>query len=314
MQSTGFGSVIGFCALCLLAVGALPVRGQDLTGLLPTAAQGKGWTPKGAPKRLTGEQIYDYMDGAGEIPLACGYQTLAVAEYVGKSGTVITIELYDMGDSANAFGLYSMKRLPTGRVVTTMGSHAAPVQAQAGFNELLCHKGRYTVLLFGDASGKVKDADLLALGTTLVAGIKEASAPPDLLRSLPQEGYVARTAKYFHGKAAMDTVKFVREDVFRLKARPEVAVATYANPPGKLMVIRYGSATEAAQALHAAQQASETKGTIFVQQGRLLGAAWTAKSKPIDLAGKPVDPALVSRLKRTLQKPGPSLETVQAGR
>ncbi len=271
---------------------------NDLTRFLPTAAQNKSWTPKGTPKRLKGDQIYDYMDGAGEIPLACGYQELVVADYIGKSGGDITIELYDMGSSTNAFGLYSMKRLPGGRVVD-MGSKTAPVQAQAGYRELLCHKGRYTILLFGDDSGKVKDSDLMAMGTILTDSVNEEGPLPDLLRYLPQQGYVAKSAKFFHGKAAMDIVKFVRDDVFRLKAgRQEVAVATYAAPPGKLLVIRYGSTSEAEAALHAAQEATETKGLVFVQQGRLLAAAWSA-------TGKPVDPGLVERLKQTLRKPGP---------
>ena len=76
-----------------------------------------------------------------------------------------------------------------------------------------------------------------------------------------------------------------------------MATATYSNPPGKMMVIRYGSTSEAQLALIAAQKASETKAMMFVQQGKLLGAAWSA-------TGKPVDAALVERLKRSLQKPG----------
>jgi hypothetical protein len=290
------------CAMTVLCqpVSGTPFADSDLSGLLPTAAQGKGWTPKSAPRLMRGEQIFDYMDGAGEIPMACDYRTLAVEEYTGKAGGTITIELYDMGNSANAFGLYSMKRLPNGRVVA-MGQPGTPVQAQGGFHELLCHKGRYTVLLFGDDSGKVKDTDLLALGTTLVNGIREASPPPDLLRCLPQDGYTPRSVKYFHGKTALDTVKFLREDIFGMKARPEAAVATYTTPPGKLMVIRYGSTTAAASALRAAQASRETKGMAFVQEGRLLGVAWSAK-------GKPLDGALVERLKRALRKPGPPLE------
>lgn len=292
------------CALATLCLPGLatPFAGDDPSGLLPTAATGKGWTPKGARKLLTGFQIFDYMDGAGEIPLACGYQALAVQEYTGKVGGTLTIELYDMGDPSNAFGLYSMKRLPKGRVVA-MGTAKAPVQAQAGYHELLCHKGRYTVLLYGDDSGKVTDADLLAMGTTLVSGIREAGALPDLLRFLPQEGSVPRSAKYFHGKAALDTVKFLREDVFGMKARPEAAVATYATPPGKLMVIRYDSASTAARMLRAAQASRETKALTLVQEGRLLGVAWSLK-------GQPADGALVDRLKRTLHRPGLPVEAI----
>lgn len=299
IQRTGMWILVGVGLVGLQPKG-VPQTNGDSAGLLPTVTQVKEWAQKGTPKRLTGEQVYDYMDGAGEIPIACGYRTLLVAEYAGKSGAVATIELYDMGNSGDAFGLYSMKRLSTGRVVP-LGTEHAPVQAQAGFNELLLHKGRYTILVYGDASGKVKDGDLLTLGTTVLKNIKEGGALPDLLKSLPSEGCVPRTVKYFHGKAAMDTVKFIRDDVFRLKAKPDVSVATYANPTGKLMVVRYGTKDEATQALASAQQARDCKTMTFVQEGKLLGAAWTT-------TGKPADPVLVKRLAEALRKPGKGAE------
>lgn len=167
--------------------------------------------------------------------------------------------------------------------------------AQTGFHDLLFHKGRYTAVVFGD--DKTKDADVRLIAGLIANGIHEETKPPDLLRWLPEAGYEPQTAKFFHGKTALDTVKFLREDLFNMKTRPDVVAATYKNPAGKLMVIRYASATVAKQVLQTAQKSRDTQGMVFVQEGNLLGVAWAMK-------GKTLDPALVNRLTFTLHKPG----------
>lgn len=293
-------NLLTLSAALLLGAAGLSVRAADLKSLLSKTTSNSEWTAKGPVKTITGTAIYDYMDGAGEIPIACNYQGLAVGEYTRKAGGVLTVELYDMGNSSDAFGLYSMKRLATGKPVS-VGNSALPVQAQAGYHELLLHKGRYTALLFGDDSGKVGDADFVKLANALIAAIPDPGKRPDLLNYLSSAGYVPRSAKYFHGKAAMDTVKFVRDDLFRTKANPEIAVASYAAPAGKMMVIRYGSSSEAALVLKAAQEATELKNFSFVLKGSLLGAAWST-------VGKPVDASFVARLKHSIDQPGKSLE------
>ena len=259
----------------------------------------KVWTLQGSTKHIKGDQIYDYMDGAGEIPLACSYQSLTVSEYSGRSGGTITHELYDMGNSADAFGLFSMKRLPAGRLVPLHTKSGSPILAQAGFHELLFHKGKYTELVFADESGKVKDDELLAFASEQANEIKEIGTPPELLRYLPKEGYIAGTAKYFHGKAAMDTIKFIRDDAFQFKTRPDAAVASYVG--ARAMVIRYGSSSKTAQVLGVVQRSPDTKSMIFTQQGNLLGVVWS-------LNGAQPGPSVMQRLKRVMANPGSALE------
>ena len=139
----------------------------------------------------------------------------------------------------------------------------------------------------------------MTIANLISSGIKQPSPLPDLLKMLPAEGVVPRSVKYFHGKAAMDTVKFVRDDVFRLKSHPEVAVATYAS--GKAMVLKYGSTSEAGMVITSASRASELKSFTFVQSGKLVGAVWS-------LVGKPADTALLNRLKKAMASPGQSVE------
>ncbi len=271
--------------------------------LLPPSAQSTMWALKAEPRRISGTAIYDYMDGAGEIPIACGYKALAVGEYTRKSaGGMISVELYEFANAADAFGLYSMKRLAAGKpVALTIGTDI--VQAQSGYHELLLHRGKYMVLIFADDSGKVTDADLMAIAKLIASQVRDASPLPDLLKLLPSQGVVPRTVKYFHGKAAMDTVKFVREDLFHLKAHPDVAVATYTAPQSRAMVLRYGSTSEAGMVFAAASKSTDLKALTFVQNGRVVGAAWS-------LVGKQADAGLVTRLKKSIASPGPSVEQV----
>jgi len=225
-----------------------------------------GWTPAGAPRLLTGDAIFEYMDGAGEIPKACGYRALLVRRYAHPSLGHLTLELYDMGSSSDAFGLYSMKRTPTSHFVQ-LDHRAALDQGQ-----LVFWKGPYAAILYFEAPQQRADAHLLAFARALSRAISQRGAPPDLLRYLPRRGYVQNSARFFRGKAALDIIHFVPEDIFGLRTGAEMVVGTYSTPPGIILVARYPDGQAAQRALRAIYRSSS--GAQAVGRGRIVGAAW----------------------------------------
>jgi hypothetical protein len=237
------------------------------------------------------------MDGAGEIPKACGYRALDVATYTRRSSSPVTLEIYDMGSGANAFGLYSMKRNPAGPFINL--DHPA----QLGAGELLFWKGRYTVIVAADNPKQILAADLLTLGKAAAARISDRGDLPDLLRYLPRDGYRDNSVRYFHGKMALDTIKFIRENLFALSPQTEVVVASYEQPKGKLMLIRYPSTAAAESAMNGCRQAPAARSISVMRQGRLIGAAWDAGTASLRAPGGAARP-LLDRLRHTLQRPG----------
>ena len=67
-----------------------------------------GWRLEGQPQRIDKTNIFDYMNGAGELYLSYHFDHLLVYEYKNKNENDILVELYHMKDSQDAFGLLSL--------------------------------------------------------------------------------------------------------------------------------------------------------------------------------------------------------------
>jgi hypothetical protein len=67
-----------------------------------------GWKLKGPAKRVDRENIFDYMNGAGELYLSYHFDHLVVYEYQDRGKNEILVEIYHMKDTKDAFGLLSI--------------------------------------------------------------------------------------------------------------------------------------------------------------------------------------------------------------
>ncbi len=66
------------------------------------------WTRPDSPKIVTAENIFDYMNGAGELYLGYRFDHCVVYEYRDETQKEILVELYFMKSSDDAFGLLSL--------------------------------------------------------------------------------------------------------------------------------------------------------------------------------------------------------------
>jgi len=66
------------------------------------------WTRPDSPQRVTSQNIFEYMNGAGELYLGYRFDHLEVYEYTSNQEDGILVELYFMATSDDAFGLISL--------------------------------------------------------------------------------------------------------------------------------------------------------------------------------------------------------------
>jgi hypothetical protein len=143
------------------------------------------WTRPDAPRRITAETIFDYMDGGGELYLGYRFDHLDVFEYKADDpsrGTVL-VELYLMRTSDDAYGLLS----------TDWGGE--PVDAGAsravyGAGLLRAWSGDlYMRILASRETPQSRDA-VLALARAAAAGRPQPPAPR-ITTALPAEAPLA---------------------------------------------------------------------------------------------------------------------------
>ena len=66
------------------------------------------WTRPDSPRIVTSQNIFDYMDGAGELYIGYRFDHLEVYEYTSGKQDDILVELYYMETSDDAYGLLSL--------------------------------------------------------------------------------------------------------------------------------------------------------------------------------------------------------------
>lgn len=244
------GYILGsmrFLVACLVILGLLPPlaaaadSGADLARLLP--GEVAGWKPAGGDRTFTRENIFDYMDGAGEIYLAFGFRQVLVREYVDAANSPLVAEIYDMTTSADAYGIFSSDRdgeqVRVGR------------EALYGGGLLRFWKGSYFVRLLAEKETAETRSVLTGLGLKVAAAIPVEGTKPVLLDCLPPAHLEKRSVRYFHKQVSLNNMYYLAdENVLLLDEGTEVALGQYREDWGKamLLVCRYRTAADARRA------------------------------------------------------------------
>ncbi|MEP6753985.1 MAG: DUF6599 family protein [Chthonomonadales bacterium] len=243
--------------LILLGLGIIceAVRGQgNSAGLFPKTNEVAGWTLKEGPKFFNNDQLFDYMDGAAEIPKSYAFKQLGSAKYQKSTALTLEVAVFDMSKSADAFGYFSarvfLERSPRSKDREIPLDHPAHLYSSVG--ALTFWKDHYTVIIQPEI-GRPDDATLIQFAKAVSAKIKAKGIPPTLLDRLPKEKQIVGTPRLVSGKATFDaTVMFLPKDIFGLGDHPQIVGADY-SLPGKsvtMFVAKYATPVRASKALN----------------------------------------------------------------
>ncbi|HEX2694350.1 MAG TPA: DUF6599 family protein, partial [Acidobacteriota bacterium] len=168
----------------------VPQRAGD-PALLAMIPKIDGWTATEKARSYFPDTLYEYIDGAAESYIGYDFKELAVAEFA-KSGTQasLTLEIYDMGNDLNAFGIYSAERFPDNKTMD-IGTHGyiegevLNFIAGTDYVKLLCFNG-------GDMTASI----LETFARTVAAAAGTKGVIPALFSVFPKEGLVPNSEKY----------------------------------------------------------------------------------------------------------------------
>ncbi|MGD9241353.1 MAG: hypothetical protein PVG69_15080, partial [Desulfobacterales bacterium] len=149
------------------------------------------WTRPDSTRIIDSSNIFDYMNGAGELYLAYRFDHLEVYEYTADQQDDILVEVYVMNTSNDAFGLLSLDW--EGESVTfssfpalqTNSTIVPPTRALYGGGLLrMCADTIYARVMAYRETPESREA-VLALGQAIAAN-RNPPAEPGLLKVLPQ--------------------------------------------------------------------------------------------------------------------------------
>ena len=232
------------------------------------------WTRSEGPKFIGPREIFNYMDGAGELYLGYRFQRLEVHRYASPDQGEILVELYWMETSDDAYGLLSgdWGGTPMNLASPAAGSPSpAPAtgpRALYGAGLLRLWSGNLFARVMADHDSEGSKKAVQALGQAIVAGRPDPAAPA-LIRALParmgpQFSLRPERVTFLRSHLVLNSVYFLSsENLLDLGPGCEVAAASYGPggtkaagkaKPARLLLARYANETAAVKALQHFQQ------------------------------------------------------------
>ena len=196
MISTKQGQTVRWVYLMLILFCLLSVSsgraGQEspvvLESLLPTV---EGMESNESPATYFPESLFEYINGAAEIYLSYDFKELIVAEYtISGSPDSVAVEIYDMGNHKNSFGIYSAERYSDNEFMD-LGTQG--YMEEGALNFLV---GRYYVKLLCYDCGEKSDEWLRAFSEEIVSRVEKREGFPVYLQTFPKEGLIPNTEKF----------------------------------------------------------------------------------------------------------------------
>jgi hypothetical protein len=218
-----------------------------------------GWKRPAKPLSYDAKSLYEYIDGGAELYISFGVQRVW-AFFFAKGKDEIKVDLFDMGSSHNAFGVFAHGRE---RVETEFGQGSEYAGGLLTF-----WKDRYYVAILGYPETTEVRARVLELGRAVERLVRRTGPLPPLVGLLPRAHLVPASVRYVRHHAWLESALAAHDNLLGVGKDAPAALARYAAPAGRhtLVLVEYPDSG----------RAEEARRTFAA---RYLGAAKTAVAK-----------------------------------
>jgi hypothetical protein len=209
--------------------------------LMPSSVD--GWKAVAHDGAYNRETLYDYIDGGAEVYLAYDLRDVASRKYAKPGRPDITLDMFDMGSPADAYGIFSFER--------ESGSVGVGQDSEYAAGLLRFWKGRYFVSILADRETSSSRKAVMNLGKAVAARIKSTGARPAVLSYLPSSNLIPTETRFFHRESGLDYQYYLSdENILNLGSDTNVVLARYkvGDEKPRLLIVEYtdeGKATPA---------------------------------------------------------------------
>jgi hypothetical protein len=196
------------------------VQAPSPSGLLDDLAP-QGWKPLENATHFTADTLFEKIDGRAEQYLDYKFVGLTCVSLVNAqdSKQFIDVYLYDMGQPAQAFGVFSIERTE-GLPAVALGREGYRAEASYFF-----WKGRYYVQLLASGKGTNLAQVGLNVARTLEKRLKDDGKPLWGLQALPEKDRIPGSVQYFTVDAM--SLDFMKETYIALYRRGDAQVTAF---------------------------------------------------------------------------------------
>jgi hypothetical protein len=216
--------IIGLCFL------GMNIMANDLIGFsnrLP--GELNGWKKDVKPNLYDPQTLFKYIDGGAELYISYNFKQVLAMKYLDEKGNEITVDIFDMGDSYNAFGVFSHGSEEPDKTDKRIGQGS---EYAAGL--LTFWKDRYYVSLLAYPETEERKKTVLTLGRDIADLIPTEGPLPPVLELLPKKGLDANSMIYFTHHHWLNSHYFIsNENILHIGKETPAVLAAYKGETGK---------------------------------------------------------------------------------
>jgi hypothetical protein len=230
--------ILVLAALALTRMTAMSETVSEFDKVLPETID--VWKKAGPPGVYTPETLSTYIDGGAELYISYNFRSALSVKYTDASQREITVDIFDMGSSLDAFGVFAHSRES---VETDLGQGSEYASGLLNF-----WKDRYYVSILAYPEAPTTRDVVFRLGRAIADAIPNEGPLPPILDRLPTEGLIPETVRYFHHYIWINSFYFVSNDnVLNIEKDTPVTLAKYRREgtTSFLLLVQYPDADRA---------------------------------------------------------------------
>ena len=179
-----------------------------------------GWTAEQTDRVYDEKTIFSYINGGAEVYKAYNLQRCLSRRYTISNGPAIVLDIFDMGSSQDAFGVFTHD---TDGDVVDVGQDA---RLRPGW--LSFWKHHFFVSIYVEEDTPAAQNAVRELAGQVAAGILEDGSKPQVLSRLPIEGLQSKSIRYLHHPVVLNYHYYVSDkNILNISASTEVVLAAY---------------------------------------------------------------------------------------
>ncbi len=221
----------------------------DLFKLFPAKGELPGWSFSDSIKVFKGDDLFNYVDGGAEVFMEYGFKQVATSAFLDKNNNQMQVEIYEMSDSAAAFGAYSFYLNGQGKVIKDV-----PDGVFMDYYAVFWKSNLLTVISLTNPNDSLISA-ISSLAKIIFVKMPPAVSMPSLVSRFKDSGLAEGYIKFFKGNVSLGNFyKFIPGDAFKFKEG-----IGYTISGAKIIVLKYDSDSFANSGLEETQKKMQDK-------------------------------------------------------
>ena len=201
------------------------------------------WLVNEKDQTYTPDDLFEYINGGAELYISYGFIKIINRVYSKDEHPDIVVDIFDMGNSKNAFGVFVHSRE---KVEKDFGQGSLTTKGMIMF-----WKDKYLISILSYPETSDSKSAIQELADAIDKKIPEEGSLPDMISWLPDESLIETSIRYFQHYIWLNSHFFIAdENILNIDEKSEAVLAKYGSLDKNyaLLIVRYNGQSAALEA------------------------------------------------------------------